>query len=135
MISTGKSDTQIIERIEYYISVFGRENYFLEIEEHPDKSLQPHINHTIVRIAREYNYEYVGTNNSYYVVPDDASVQDIMMSVADGRALDDPDRPTLTNGDYSLRSSREMEELFVYAPKAYENTEKIASMIDLHLDV
>lgn len=28
-----------------------------------------------------------------------------------------------------------MEELFVYAPEAYENTEKIASMIDLELDV
>lgn len=58
----------------------------------------------------------------------------MMASVADGRALDDPDRHTLMNGDYSLRSSREMEELFVYAPRAYENTEKIARMIDLHID-
>lgn len=55
------------------------------------------------------------------------------MSVADGRALDDPDRTTLMNGDYSIRSSREMEELFVYAPKAYENTAKIADMIDLQI--
>lgn len=38
------------------------------------------------------------------------------------------------NGDYSLRSSSEMEELFIYAPKAYENTTKIASMIDLVID-
>jgi DNA polymerase III alpha subunit len=28
-----------------------------------------------------------------------------------------------------------MEELFVYAPQAYENTERIAHMIDLELDV
>ena len=57
------------------------------------------------------------------------------MSVSLGRALDDPDRPTLMNGDYSIRPSREMEELFVYAPQAYENTERIAHMIDLELDV
>ena len=55
----------------------------------------------------------------------------MMACVADGRELDDPDRPTLMNGDYSIRSSREMEELFVYAPRAYENTSKIASMINL----
>jgi DNA polymerase-3 subunit alpha len=54
--------------------------------------------------------------------------------VASGRALDDPDRPTLMNGDYSVRTDREMEELFVYVPKAYENTQKIADMIDLQID-
>ena len=65
---------------------------------------------------------------------DDADVQDMMAAVSAGRALDDPDRPTLMNGDYSIRSSREMEELFVYAPKAYENTMKIANMIDLEIE-
>ncbi len=59
----------------------------------------------------------------------------MMSAVSDGRALDDPDRPTLMNGDYSIRSSREMEELFVYAPKAYENSAKIAEMIDLTIDI
>lgn len=58
----------------------------------------------------------------------------MMSSVSDGRSLDDPDRATLMNGDYSIRGSREMEELFVYAPKAYENTSKIADMIDLVID-
>jgi hypothetical protein len=36
------------------------------------------------------------------------------MSVSLGRALDDPDRPTLMNGDYSIRPSHEMEELVVF---------------------
>ena len=58
----------------------------------------------------------------------------MLSAVASGRALDDPDRVTLMNGDYSVRPDREMEELFVYAPKAYENTAKIASMIDLHIE-
>jgi DNA polymerase III alpha subunit len=57
-----------------------------------------------------------------------------MAAVAAGRDLDDPDRPTLMNGDYSIRPSREMEEILVYAPKAYENTVKIANMIDLHIE-
>ncbi len=58
----------------------------------------------------------------------------MMSAVASGRALDDPDRATLMNGDYSVRPDREMEEIFAYAPRAYENTAKIAAMIDLHID-
>lgn len=104
------------------------------MQEHPDRSLQPKINESILRIAQSRGYEYVATNNAYYITPDDAEVQDMMSAVAAGRDLDDPDRPTLMNGDYSLRPSREMEELFIYAPKAYENTQKIANMIDLQID-
>lgn len=135
LISTGRDESILCERIEYYRNLFGKENYFLEIEEHPDKALQAHINETIIALSKKYGYEYVGTNNSYYVIPDDASVQDMMAAVSDGRSLDDPDRPTLMNGDYSIRPSREMEELFIYAPKAYENSEKIAAMIDLTIDI
>ena len=133
-IITGKDDAFIIERIEYYRTLFGATNYFLEIQEHPDRPMQSKINEAILRLSKEKGYEYVGTNNAYYITPDDADVQDMMAAVAAGRDLDDPDRPTLMNGDYSIRPSREMEEVLVYAPKAYENTQRIADMIDLHIE-
>lgn len=133
-IITGKGDDYIRERIEYYIGIFGKDGYYLELQEHPDRPMQASINETILRLSKQYGYEYVATNNSYYLAPDDAGVQDMMSAVASGRALDDPDRATLMNGDYSVRPDREMEELFVYAPRAYENAAKIASLIDLHID-
>jgi len=58
-IITGKDESYICERIEYYRSLFGRENYYLEIEEHPDKPMQPKINETILRLAKAHGYEYV----------------------------------------------------------------------------
>ncbi|PID84073.1 DNA polymerase III subunit alpha [Candidatus Gracilibacteria bacterium] len=133
-IITGKEDSYIIDRIEYYINIFGSQNFFLEIQEHPDRAMQPKINETIIRIAKDRNYQYVGTNNAYYITTQDAEVQDMMSAVAAGRELDDPDRSTLMEGDYSIRCSDEMKELFVYAPEAYENTQKIANMIDLKID-
>ena len=96
--------------------------------------MQASINETILRLSKANGYEYIATNNSYYLTPDDAGVQDMMSAVASGRALDDPDRATLMNGDYSVRSDREMEEIFVNVPRAYENAAKIASLIDLHID-
>lgn len=95
MIITGKEESRICERIEYYRKLFGKENYFLEIEEHPDKPMQPKINEMVIALSKKYGYEYVGTNNTYYLTPDDADVQDMMSAVSDGRSLDDPDRTTL----------------------------------------
>jgi DNA polymerase-3 subunit alpha len=71
-IITGKSDDYIEERIEYYISLFGRDHYYLELQEHPDRPMQASINETILRLAKKNNYEFVATNNSYYLTPDDA---------------------------------------------------------------
>jgi DNA polymerase III subunit alpha len=71
-IITGKSDEYLHERILYYKGLFGDENYFLEIQEHPDRPMQAQINETILRLYRSYGHEYVGTNNSYYLTPDDA---------------------------------------------------------------
>lgn len=133
-IITGQTEEYLLERIKFYQNLFGEENYYLEIEEHPDRPMQPKINDTLVALSKKHNLNIVGTNNAYYITLADAEVQDMMSAVAAGRELDDPDRNTLMDGDYSIRSSREMEELFVYAPKAYENAQKIADMIDLHID-
>lgn len=133
-IITGKEDNFICERVAYYEGIFGRDNYYLELQEHPDRAMQPKINEKILELSRQKWYNYVGTNNSYYITPDDAEVQDMMSAVADGREIDDPDRPSLMSGDYSVRPSREMEELFIYAPKAYENAAKIAEMIDIEIE-
>jgi DNA polymerase III subunit alpha len=133
-IITGKDDLALVERIRYYERVLWRGHFFLEIQEHPDRAMQPKINETLIRVAKNYDFPLVGTNNAYYITPDDAEVQDMMAAVSAGRELDDPERPTLMNGDYSIRPSREMEELFIYAPQAYENTQKIADMIDLQIE-
>lgn len=133
-IITGRDESYIIERIKFYQEIFWENHFYLEIQEHPDRPMQPKINDTILALSKKYHFDIVGTNNSYYLTPDDAEVQDMMSAVASNRELDDPDRNTLMNGDYSVRPSREMEELFVYAPQAYANTRKIADLIDLTIE-
>lgn len=58
-IITGKDDDYIIERIEYYKKIFGKEYFFLEIQEHPDRPAQAKINEAILRISKEKGYDYV----------------------------------------------------------------------------
>jgi DNA polymerase-3 subunit alpha len=75
----------------------------------------------------------VGTNDTHYSRLDLAEAQDFLSCIGSGRRIDDPDRRTLIDGNYSLRSSEEMNELFAYAPEACKNTLKIAEMIDIHI--
>jgi DNA polymerase-3 subunit alpha len=132
-IITGREEGYICDCIDEYIDIFGRENFFLEIQEYPDKPMQPRVNEYITNLSTKYGYGIVGTGGTYYLREDDAEIRDIISAVADGRDLDDPSRPTLIGGDYSMRSSRDMEELFVYAPVAYTTTARIADMIHLEI--
>ncbi|MCB9807437.1 hypothetical protein H6768_06245 [Candidatus Peribacteria bacterium] len=75
----------------------------------------------------------MGTNDVHYASPDDAEAQDFLSCIGSGRRVDDPDRKTLIDGNYSLRSADEMKELLAYAPEACENTIKIADMIDIEI--
>lgn len=75
----------------------------------------------------------VATNDVHYSRDTDAEAQDFLSCIGNGRRIDDPDRRTLSDGNYALRSAEEMYELFAYAPQACENTIKIAEMIDIDI--
>jgi DNA polymerase III subunit alpha len=132
-VVSGKDNAFLLERIAYYQKIFGKENYFLEIGEHPDRGSQGAYNQRLVELSKLSWVPLVGSNDVHYARPDDAEAQDFLSCIGSGRRLDDPDRKTLIDGNYSLRPAEEMRELFAYAPEACENTLKIANMIDIEI--
>ncbi|MDD2516016.1 MAG: PHP domain-containing protein, partial [Candidatus Gracilibacteria bacterium] len=132
-IITGKKEEFILERIEFYGEIFGKDDFYLEIQEHSDRGGQGMVNDYIVKLAKKHSLKIVATNDCHYVNEDDSEAQDMLFCIGDGRALEDPDRPTLVNGNYALRSEEEMKELFIYAPEAIETTQEIVDKIDLEI--
>lgn len=122
-----------MEKIREYQNIFGEENFYLEIIEHPDRGSQTKINDVFVKISREHHIPIVATNDVHYFTPDDGEAQDLLSCIGDGRSIEDPDRPTLIEGNYALRSAEEMSELFAHVPEAIKNTEKIAESINLEI--
>lgn len=106
---------------------------FLEIQEHPDRGAQGKINDYFINLSKKYGYQVVATNDVFYPSPEDAETQDIFYCIGDGRPLEDPDRPTLIEGNYSLRPMDEMAELFAHCPEAVSNTIKIMEMTDVKI--
>ncbi|MDD5212904.1 MAG: DNA polymerase III subunit alpha [Candidatus Gracilibacteria bacterium] len=130
-ILSGKSDEEIVDRIRFYQDIFGAENYYLELIYHEDIPRQRMITDRLIDLAKTYSIPVVATNNCYYIDKSDKTTQDVIQALGTGHEMENPDRPTLINGDYSFLSESEMEMLFGHIPESLYNTKKIADMVSI----
>ena len=131
-ITTGQEESYMIEKIEAYKKIFG-EDYYLEIQEHPDRGNQSNINQQLIHLGKKTHTPIVATLDIHYPTTNKTEAQDLLSCMATHKALDDPDRNTLIDGNYSIRPEPEMKELFSYCPEALENISKIIDSIDLEI--
>lgn len=119
-------------RAEEFIDIFGRNNYFIEIQDHglPE---QQRLNRELIALARELNLNLAATNDIHYVRREDAQYQDVLMCIQTGKTVDDDDRMKMTSEQLYVKSEDEMRELFGYIPEAIENTQKIADRCNVEI--
>ena len=113
---------KLAQKYEYY---FGKGNFYLELQDHPNIPEQKKVNKALIEISRKFKIPLVATNDSHYLKPEDAKAQDILMLINTGAKPDDPERLTMLQDDFSLRSSEQMIEAFKDVPEAIENTQRI----------
>ncbi|MDD3302291.1 MAG: DNA polymerase III subunit alpha [Candidatus Gracilibacteria bacterium] len=133
-ILSGKSDDEIMELIKRYQNVFSPENFYLELLDHRDIPKQDLVTGRLIELHNKYNLNLVACNNNYYVNKSDKQTQDVIQALGTGHEVDNHDRPTLINGDYSFLNEEEMQALFGYIPVALENTQKIASQVNINIE-
>ncbi len=129
-----KSDEQIFDRIEEYYNIFWKENYFLELIYHDDIPKQKLITDKLIELSKKYDIQVVATNNCYYINKEDKKTQDVIKALWTWHELENPDRPTMINWDYSFLSEEEMQMKFWFLPEALSNTVKIAEMVDIEIE-
>lgn len=118
--------------LEWYINTFGRENLYIELQNHPIPDL-PELNRTLIDLGKRYNLKYIATNDTHYIEPEDARLQDIMLAIQTGSLLSDPNRMKMGANTFYLRSPQEMAALFSDIPSALSNTLEIAERCNLNL--
>ena len=118
-----------------YEDMFGKGNFFLELQNHPAISEQKIATEGLVKISRNTGIPLVATADSHYLRKEDAEAQDILMLINTGAKADDPERLTLKADDFSLKSTEEMTELFKETPEALENTQVIANACTVELQL
>lgn len=118
--------------IKEYISIFGRDNYFLEIQNHYLDD-DPVINKQLAEFAKEYDLGLVATNDAHYVRREDAQAQDILLCIQTVTTVDDPKRMRFPNDEFYIKSEAEMLELFPEYPEAVSNTRRVAERCNVEL--
>jgi DNA polymerase-3 subunit alpha len=108
-----------------YEEIFGKGNFYLELQYYDNLPEQKLANEQLVKIAKELSIPLVATNDVHYVYKEDSEAQDALLCVQTGRLVDDEDRMQMIT-DNSMRSPEEMLEAFKDTPEALENTVKIA---------
>ncbi len=121
------------EAAEEFIDIFGKENYFIEIQDHGIYE-QKRLNSELIRLARELDLDIVATNDIHYVKREDAEYQDVLMCIQMGKTVYDEDRMKMSTDEMFVKSEDEMMELFSYIPEALENTQKIADMCNVDIE-
>lgn len=116
-----------------YAEVLGKDNYFLEIQDH-GLSEQKRIIPDMLRLAEETGIGLVATNDIHYLKKEDAKYQDVLMCIQMEKKVDDPDRMKFETEEFYIKSPEEMTSLFEYVPQAIENTEKIAKRCNVDFD-
>lgn len=123
-ILSGDMD-KVHEVIKFYIDTFGRDNYFIELQNHrlpEEASVRP----VLADLAKEYGLGLVATNDFHYVRKEDAGSQEIKLCISTGKTLDDPEHFHFANDEFYCKSGEEMRSVLDGYEGAIENTARIA---------
>ncbi len=114
------------ETAKWFIDVFGRDNYFIELQDHGLEE-QKRINPLLVKLARELGVGLVATNDAHYIKKEDAEIQKILVCIATKHTIEEDTGMGFQTDEFYLKSGDEMAELFPDVPEALENTNRIAA--------
>lgn len=131
LLTHGIEETKKV--ITSYQDIFGKDHFYLEVQENPNTPEQTTVNNGILALHHELGTPLVATNDVHYIEKDDAEAQDVLVCIQTKNLLANPDRFSMRSEDYSFTSAQEMEKRFAQYPGAVSNTLKIAEMIDIDI--
>lgn len=115
--------------IEKYQSIFGKENYFLELMGHAEVEGYEVLKAGVKKLSEEFGIPIVATWDSHYLHETDKEAHNTLLSIntqGSGMKMD---------GDYSFINPEQAIKYFSDMPEALDNTLKVADMVDLKLDL
>ena len=131
LLSDNKDEARRIAK--EYIDIFGKENYFIELQDHglvEQKRIIPEL----VSLAKELDLGLVATNDIHYLTREDAFYQDVLMCLQMEKTIDDTDRMRFETDEFYIKSESDMRALFPFAPDAIDNTARIAERCNVDFD-
>ena len=116
-----------------YDGIFGRGNYFLELQDHglPEQNI---VNKALIQIHEETGIPIVCTNDCHYMSSEDYFHHDVLMAMQGKTTIHSDKRKKYGSDQFYIKSPEEMARIFSDYPEALENTVKIAERCDVTIE-
>ena len=128
-------DEEAEETAKKYEKFFGKGNFYLELQHHASIPEQASANKKLIALSKKTGIPLVATNDIHYLRKEDAEAQDVLMLINTGADVNDPERLSMTQDNFSMISPEEMAENFKDVPEAIENTQKIVDACNLKIEL
>ena len=128
-----EQEDEAMAAIKWYLDVFGRENFYLELMEIglPE---QARLNRMLVEIASKNNIKIVATNDCHYPNKDDAFTHEILLCIQTGTNIEDEKRLKFSSSEFYFKTPEQMNALFAGLPEAIKNTMEIFEKCNVTMD-
>ena len=130
-------EAKALERLQWYLDVFGRERFYVELQEHNIPELS-RINKTLFEWSKQHDLGLLVTNDVHYVNAGDAASHDTLLCVQTNSLVTQTNRMKMTDTGYYLKSRAELELAFRsltdLPESAFTNSLKIADMCQVDLE-
>ncbi len=116
----------------FYMDVVGKENYYLEIQDHGLED-QRTMTRGVLPLAKRLAIPVVASNDVHYLNAGDHKAHEVLLCVQTGKTMRDADRWRFSSQQFYLKSPAEMHALFGEIPESLTNTISIAERCNLEL--
>jgi len=116
-----------------YQDIFGKGNFYLELQDHPNMPDQRLANQRMIELAKKLDIPLVATNDVHYINSSDQEAHEILLCVQTGRVYDEENRLSMREDDFSFKSPEIMAKAFSDVPEAIDNTLKIAEACEVEI--
>ncbi len=117
----------------WYKSVFGENNFFLEIQNH-NLPEQQSINPYMIKLSRDTGIPLVATNDVHYIEKADAFMHKVLLCVQTGSKINEKNSLEFKTEEFYLKTAQEMAQAHPDTPEALENTVKIAERCNVEFE-
>ena len=112
-----------------------KDDFYLEMQHHPHEKDQVLVNEKLRYLSQKLNIPLIATCDIHYLHEEDKTAQDILVCIQSKKTINEKNRMNMTDFDLSFRTTEKMVEDFKDIPEAISNTEKIANMCNVEIEL
>ena len=122
------------ETAKEYRDIFGKDNFFIEIQPHFEKSGNKNLRSNIIELSKKLDIPLVAANDVHYILKEDEDYHDALLAIGTGNKISDQNRLSVKGFNLSFMSEEEMAKFFEDAPEAIANAQKIVDAVDFEFE-